>query len=148
MAKTTTPKTTTKSRPAAPTLYLTELDVTRLEGIASRAGTAELDEMLDALLTRAAIVAPDAIPRDVVTMNSRVICALEGEAAPRTWTLVYPDDANLADGRLSVLSPIGQALLGARAGKTIDYRLPGGTAQRVTIVEIAFQPEASGQYTL
>ena len=59
-----------------PTLYLTELDVTRLEAIASRAGTAELDEMLDALLERAAIVMPSAIPKDVVTMNSRVVCAL------------------------------------------------------------------------
>jgi len=131
-----------------PTLYLTELDVTRLEGIASRAGTAELDEMLDELLSRAAIVAPDAIPKDVVTMNSRVVCTLDGEAAPREWTLAYPDDADLAAGRLSVLSPIGQALLGARAGKTVDYPLPNGSAQRVTIVDIAFQPEASGQYTL
>jgi len=143
MAKT---KTTAQSR--ATTLYLTELDVTRLEGIASRSGTAELDEMLDALLARAAIVAPDAIPQDVVTMNSRVLCTLEGEAQPRGWTLVYPDDADLAGGRLSVLSPIGQALLGARAGQTVDYRLPDGRAQRVTIVEVAFQPEASGQYTL
>jgi regulator of nucleoside diphosphate kinase len=61
---------------------------------------------------------------------------------------VYPDDADLATGRLSVLSPIGQALLGARSGDTVDYRLPDGRAQRVTIVEIAFQPEASGQFTL
>ncbi len=141
-------KTKTAAQARAATLYLTELDVARLEGIASRAGTAELDEMLDALLERAAIVSPDAIPKDVVTMNSRVVCALEGEAQPRDWTLVYPDDADLAAGRLSVLSPIGQALLGARAGETVDYRLPGGRAQRVTIVEIAFQPEASGQYTL
>ncbi|ABF10327.1 regulator of nucleoside diphosphate kinase [Cupriavidus metallidurans] len=145
MAKTKN-TTAAPSRPA--TLYLTELDVTRLEGIASRAGTAELDEMLDALLERAAIVSPDAIPKDVVTMNSRVVCALEGEAKPRDWTLVYPDDADLATGRLSVLSPIGQALLGARSGDTVDYRLPDGRAQRVTIVEIAFQPEASGQFTL
>ena len=132
----------------APTLYLTELDVTRLEGIASRAATAELDEMLDALLTRAAIVPPDAIPKDVVTMNSRVVCALEGEPAPRDWTLVYPDDADLAAGRLSVLSPVGQALLGARAGRTVDYRLSDGRQQRVTVLEVAFQPEASGQFTL
>lgn len=138
----------TNAKSAGNTLYLTELDVTRLEAIASRAGTAELDEMLDALLERAAIVTPDAIPKDVVTMNSRVVCTLEGEAEPRVWTLAYPDDADLAAGRLSVLSPIGQALLGARAGKSVDYRLPGGRAQRVTIVEIAFQPEASGQYTL
>jgi regulator of nucleoside diphosphate kinase len=141
-------KTKSAAQSRAATLYLTELDITRLEGIASRSGTAELDEMLDALLARAAIVSPDAIPRDVVTMNSRVVCVLEGEAQPRDWTLVYPDNADLAGGRLSVLSPIGQALLGARAGQSVDYRLPDGRAQRVTIMEIAFQPEASGQYTL
>ncbi|MGO4306024.1 nucleoside diphosphate kinase regulator [Cupriavidus sp. RAF12] len=141
-------KSANVSNAASSTLYLTELDVTRLEGIASRAGTAELDEMLDALLARAAIVPPDAIPKDVVTMNSRIVCALEGEAAPRDWTLVYPDDADLAAGRLSVLSPVGQALLGTRAGQTVNYRLPDGRAQSVTVIEIAFQPEASGQFTL
>jgi len=141
-------KSASVSNSTAPTLYLTELDVTRLEGIASRAATAELDEMLDALLARAAIVPPEAIPKDVVTMNSRVVCALEGEAAPRDWTLVYPDHADLAAGRLSVLSPVGQALLGARAGQTLDYRLPDGRAQRLTVVEVSFQPEASGQFTL
>ncbi|WP_454765318.1 nucleoside diphosphate kinase regulator [Cupriavidus campinensis] len=141
-------KSASVSSSTAPTLYLTELDVTRLEGIASRAATAELDEMLDALLARAAIVPPEAIPKDVVTMNSRVVCALEGEAAPRDWTLVYPDHADLAAGRLSVLSPVGQALLGARAGQTLDYRLPDGRAQRLTVVEVSFQPEASGQFTL
>ncbi len=131
-----------------PTIYLTELDVTRLEAIAGRAGTAQLEEMLDALLARAAIVPPQSIPADVVTMNSRLVCALEGEAAPRDWTLVYPDAADFDAGRLSVLSPVGQALLGARAGQTVSYRLPDGREQNVTVVEIAFQPEAAGQYTL
>jgi len=130
------------------TLYLTELDVTRLERIAERAGNAQLSEMLDALLERAAVVAPEAIPRDVVTMNSQLRCALEGDATPRDWTLVYPDAADFDAGRLSVLSPVGQALLGAQAGETVGYRLPDGREQRVTVIEIAFQPEANGQYNL
>ncbi|MDF3838422.1 GreA/GreB family elongation factor, partial [Cupriavidus basilensis] len=106
------------------TLYLTELDVTRLERIAGRA--APLAEMLDSILERAAIVPAEAIPKDVVTMNSSLLCALEGEAVPRRWTLVYPDTADFDEGRLSVLSPIGRALLGARAGQTVSYRLPDG----------------------
>ncbi|AOY92375.1 transcription elongation factor GreAB [Cupriavidus sp. USMAA2-4] len=130
------------------TLYLTELDVTRLERIAERAGSAQLSDMLDALLERAAIVAPEAIPHDVVTMNSQLRCALEGDAEPRHWTLVYPDTADFDAGRLSVLSPVGQALLGARAGETVAYRLPDGREQRLTVIEIAFQPEANGQFNL
>jgi len=131
-----------------PTLYLTELDVTRLERIAGRAGAGHLADMLDALLARAAIVAPQDIPTDIVTMNSRLVCVLDDESEPRQWTLVYPDAADFDAGRLSVLSPVGQALLGARAGQTVSYRLPDGREQCLTIREITFQPEARGQYTL
>ena len=138
----------TATNPTATTLYLTELDVTRLERMASRPGTAHMADMLDELLARAAIVTPQEIPTDVVTMNSRLVCALQGDPAPRQWTLVYPDEADFEAGRLSVLSPVGQALLGARAGQTVSYRMPDGREQHVTVTEITFQPEASGQYTL
>lgn len=140
--------TANQATPTNPTLYLTELDITRLERIASRAGSAQLEELLDDLLARATIVAPEEIPTDVVTMNSRLACTLPGEQAPRNWTLVYPDAADFDAGRLSVLSPVGHALLGARTGQTVSYRLPDGREQQVTIDEIAFQPEASGQYRL
>ncbi|MGT2430523.1 nucleoside diphosphate kinase regulator [Cupriavidus basilensis] len=138
----------TASSKQQPTLYLTELDVTRLERIAGRAGAAPLAEMLDSILERAAIVPADAIPKDVVTMNSSMLCVLEGEATPRRWTLAYPDTADFDEGRLSVLSPIGRVLLGARAGQTVSYRLPDGREQSVTVVELSFQPEANGQYTV
>jgi regulator of nucleoside diphosphate kinase len=138
----------TASSKLQPTLYLTELDVTRLERMAGRMGAASLAEMLDSLLDRAAIVAPEAIPRDVVTMHSSVVCALEGEPEPRRWALVYPDEADFDAGRLSVLSPAGQALLGARAGQTVSYRLPNGREQKMTVLELTFQPEANGQFTL
>ncbi|WP_422647850.1 nucleoside diphosphate kinase regulator [Cupriavidus sp. H18C1] len=138
----------TASASLQPTLYLTELDVTRLERIASRAPANGIAEMLDDLLARAAIVPPDAIPQDVVTMNSTVRCALEGDPAPREWTLVYPDSADFEAGRISVFSPVGQALLGARAGETVSYRLPDGREQRVTVLELSYQPEANGQFTL
>lgn len=138
----------TASASLQPTLYLTELDVTRLERIASRAPANGIAEMLDDILARAAIVPPEAIPQDVVTMNSTVRCALEGDPAPRQWTLVYPDSADFEAGRISVFSPVGQALLGARAGETVSYRLPDGREQRVTVLELSYQPEANGQYTL
>ncbi|MGY8526548.1 nucleoside diphosphate kinase regulator [Paracidovorax citrulli] len=130
------------------TLYLTELDVTRLERIAARAGNPHLAEQLDELLERAAIVEPEAIPKDVVTMNSRLRCALQGDPTPREWTLVYPDAADYEAGRISVFSPVGQALLGARAQDTVSYRLPDGRAQTVTIEELSWQPEANGEFTV
>lgn len=138
----------TASASLQPTLYLTELDVTRLERIASRAPANGIAEMLDDILARAAIVPPEAIPQDVVTMNSTVRCALEGDPAPREWTLVYPDNADFEAGRISVFSPVGQALLGARAGESVSYRLPDGREQRVTVLELSYQPEANGQFTL
>lgn len=138
----------TASTTSQTTLYLTELDVTRLEAIAARAGAGQLDDMLDAVLSRAAIVPADDIPSDVVTMNSNILCKLEGESESRKWTLVYPDAADFEAGRLSVLSPVGQALLGARAGQTVSYRLPNGREQHVTIESVDFQPEANGQFTL
>jgi len=138
----------TASASLQPTLYLTELDVTRLERIASRAPANGIAEMLDDILARAAIVPPESIPQDVVTMNSSVRCALEGDPVPRQWTLVYPDNADFEAGRISVFSPVGQALLGARAGETVSYRLPDGREQRVTVLELSYQPEANGQFTL
>ncbi|MGT2493311.1 hypothetical protein ACU4GD_29545 [Cupriavidus basilensis] len=83
----------TASSKQQPTLYLTELDVTRLERIAGRAGAAPLAEMLDSILERAAIVAADAIPKDVVTMNSSMLCVLEGERRRRCagpWRIRIP----------------------------------------------------------
>jgi regulator of nucleoside diphosphate kinase len=130
-----------------PTLYLTELDVTRLEGIASRNGTALMADMLDTLLERAAIVPAEDIPTDVITMNSSVLCKLQGETDARRLTLVYPDNADFDAGRLSVLSPVGQALLGARIGQTVGYALPNGRQQQIEVIDLAFQPEANGDFT-
>ncbi|WP_354681259.1 nucleoside diphosphate kinase regulator [Cupriavidus plantarum] len=136
----------------APTLYLTELDVVRLERLAARGGVPHMPEMLDQLLERAAIVEPQEIPHDIVTMNSRFLCKLEGDdkqgETPREWTLVYPDAADYDAGRVSVLSPAGSALLGARAGAAVQFRQPDGRTQEIVVTAITYQPEANGQYTV
>ncbi|CAG9172910.1 nucleoside diphosphate kinase regulator [Cupriavidus pampae] len=133
---------------AAPSLFLTELDVVRLERLASRAGAPHMAEMLDHVLARATIVPPQDIPHDIVTMNSRVTCMLAGEATPREWTLVYPDSADYDAGRISVLSPVGGALLGVHAGQTVGFQLPDGRAQQLVVTAIGYQPEAHGEYTI
>jgi regulator of nucleoside diphosphate kinase len=84
-------------------------------------------------LERATVVSSDAIPPDVVTMNSQVILAYESTGVRRRVTLVYPQDANSALERISVLHPLGTALLAARPGQ----RLPGG----LRLEHIVYQPE-------
>jgi len=134
------------SKPAA--IYLTELDLTRLENAAARAGNSSpLADLVDNLIARANVVPGNKIPADVVTMNS-VVRVVDDAGAEQEWTLVYPEEANVASAKLSVLSPMGAALLGARAGKSIKYSSPNGAQHSLRIERIAFQPEASGQHTL
>ncbi|WP_439892032.1 nucleoside diphosphate kinase regulator [Ralstonia sp. 25C] len=134
------------SKPAA--IYLTELDLTRLEKAAERAGNSSaLADLVDDLIARANVVPGNKIPADVVTMNS-VVRVVDDAGAEQEWTLVYPEDANVASAKLSVLSPMGAALLGSRAGKSVKYSSPNGAQHSLRIERVAFQPEASGQHTL
>ena len=132
----------------AAAIYLTELDLTRLENAATRAGNnSPLADLVDALIARANVVPSNKIPADVVTMNS-VVCVVDDAGAEQKWTLVYPEEANVASAKLSVLSPMGAALLGARAGKSVKYSAPNGAQRSLRIDRVAFQPEAAGQHTL
>lgn len=132
----------------AAAIYLTELDLTRLENASNRAGSnSPLANLVDDLIARANVVPSNKIPADVVTMNS-VVCVVDDAGAEQKWTLVYPEEANVASAKLSVLSPMGAALLGARAGKSVKYSAPNGAQRSLRIDRVAFQPEAAGQHTL
>jgi regulator of nucleoside diphosphate kinase len=78
-------------------------------------------------------------------MNSRVIFENETTRERREVTLVYPGSADIDSGKISVLVPVGTALLGLRVGQSIDWELPGGEMQRFRIVQVPFQPEAAGE---
>lgn len=94
-------------------------------------------------LNTARVLPPDEIPPNVVTMNSTVrLRALRNEEV-ETYTLVYPQDANIAKGKLSVLAPIGTAILGYRVGDTVEWKVPSGSIC-VKIEELIFQPERDG----
>ena len=127
-----------------PQIYLTQDDVDRLFRLIE-AQPAKQFEKLESELVRANVVPREAIPKDVVTMNSRVVFENETTGERREITLVYPGSANIDAGKISVLVPIGTALLGLRVGQTIDWELPGGEMQRYRIVEVPFQPEAAGE---
>jgi regulator of nucleoside diphosphate kinase len=127
-----------------PQIYLTQNDMERLLRLVD-AQPGERLEKLEGELVRATVVPREKIPADVVTMNSRVIFENETTHERREITLVYPENADIDTGRISVLVPIGTALLGLRVGQSIDWELPGGEEQRYRIVEVPYQPEAAGQ---
>lgn len=127
-----------------PQIYLTQHDLDRLLKLVESNPGKRL-EKLESELVRANVVAREQMPKDVVTMNSRVVFKNETTGERREVTLVYPGSADIDAGKISVLVPIGTALLGLRVGQSIDWELPGGEKQRYRIVEVPFQPEAAGE---
>lgn len=114
-----------------------------LETHASRrdaAAAAALEEEL----TRARIVEPAEVPSDVVTMHSAVRFCDEAAGTTHEVQLVYPHGADAARGRVSILAPVGSALLGLAAGEAIDWRFPDGRTRRLRVDAVTYQPEAAG----
>ncbi len=103
-------------------------------------------EFLDEELARAEVIPPEAVKPTLVTMNSRVEYEDLMTGQRRSIVLVYPEDADADAGRLSVLSPVGAALLGLSEGQEITWRLADGLPRRLKILKVHFQPEATGQY--
>lgn len=109
-------------------------------------GSIYLDN-LRAELDRAQIVTPQEIPGDVITMNSKVVLLDLDTQEEEVYTLVYPEDANSAEGKISILAPIGTAMLGYRVGDEFEWEVPAGR-RRIRVHKILYQPEASGDYEL
>ncbi|WP_262421491.1 GreA/GreB family elongation factor [Paraburkholderia sp. UCT31] len=98
--------------------------------------------LLDAMEATALFVDSAEIPPDVVTMNTTVECTTTDGTDTHEWTLVYPREADYQRGRLSVLSPTGIALLGARCGQVIMCLPPSGVPVHYVITKILLQPES------
>ncbi len=131
-------------------IVVTQQDLERLNELLreSRQSRSESEDYLRALaeeLDRATVVPPEDVPADTVTMNSTVRVAVKGSRRRHTWTIVYPGDANMDDGRISVLAPLGTALLGYREGDTFEWDVPAGR-RTYRIVNIVHQPEAAGEW--
>ena len=122
---------------------LTELDFTRL----SKLNRGQIPEDLAEDLNSADLVVSREIASDVVTMNSQVEIIHDGSALRQKFTLCYPANADAGRGLISVLSPVGAALLGRRVGDTACWNMPQGEARSAKVAAILFQPEASGDYT-
>ncbi len=132
---------------STPSLTITRLDLQRLEQLLdSLDDFSPSAEALQAELDRAEVVGHDEVPAGVVTMNSRVHCREESSGKDYHLTLVYPQDAG-NEGCVSVLAPVGTALLGLSVGQHIDWIGPNGKVLKLTLLAVEYQPEAAGEYS-
>ncbi len=131
---------------AKPPIIVSSKDMDRLEVLLDSLpdGAFPGREALVAELDRAQVVEPEEMPGTVVTMNSTVRFRIEGSDEESSLTLVYPRDADGSTGKLSILAPVGGALLGLSVGDSIDWPRPGGGNLKLTIAEVTYQPERAG----
>lgn len=128
-------------------ILITEKDLLRLKNILSYETSDEF-ENLEIELERAKIISDMEVPPDLVTMNSRVRFLNIQDNKEMIATIVYPHDANFADGKISVLASLGSALIGLRAGQEINWMFPDGKTRTLKILEVLYQPEANGHWHL
>lgn len=134
------------------TIQITSFDFTRLANlIGSLRATRYADEdgldRLEGELARGKVVAPAKVSADVVTMNSVVTLRDTDSGDSITCRLVFPDQASSSENRVSILAPVGMAVLGYRAGDRVEWPVPGGM-RRISVENIVYQPEAAGDFHL
>jgi regulator of nucleoside diphosphate kinase len=123
-------------------LIITNRDLARLRHVIDLNDTPAA-ELLDSELQRATVVDPREVPPTVVTMNSEVAYEDCETGERRRVRVVFPNEADAARGRVSVMAPIGSALIGLSIGQEIEWPVPTGR-KRIRVVEIPYQPEAAG----
>ncbi|MDX7990610.1 nucleoside diphosphate kinase regulator [Xenorhabdus littoralis] len=131
-----------------PKIIISELDAERLDSLLEQPvfANTSIADALNEELDRAEIVPPVDIPADVVTMNSEIRFIDLGSNEERIRTLVYPASLKDSTKQLSVMAPLGAALLGLRVKDEIIWELPNGEKTRIKVLEIIYQPEAAGEY--
>lgn len=132
-------------------IFITRFDLERLNKLMAEkraeGGNSAYLKDLEEELTRASIVESDEVPGDVITMNSRVRLKDMDTGEEMTLSLVFPQDADIDQGRISILAPVGTGMLGYRVGDVLEWQVPAGL-RRLEILEILYQPEAAGDFDL
>ncbi len=131
------------------TIYITDNDMRRLRELIMVARQFKKEEEkylqdLEAELNRGKIIKSQDIPQDIITMNSEVHLRDLNTKEEITYQLVFPDHADASQGRVSILAPIGTALLGYSVGDIIEWKVPAGVA-KLKVEKIIYQPEANGE---
>ena len=133
------------------TRVITELDAARIRELGARLpdrgqALSALHGLIDLVDQEADIVPGDRVDPDVVTVNSTVSFRDQATQTVHRVTVVYPSEMSIGQRRISVLSPVGAALLGTRAGAMAIVALPDGTQRGLRVLEVHYQPEASGHF--
>lgn len=129
-------------------IVITSLDQERLTAILNSPviqNGPDKDRLSDlrAEIERAAVVEPGDVPSDVVTMNSKFVVRDLAAETVHEYTLVYPHEADITQNKISILAPIGMALLGYRKGDVVEWKVPSGT-RTLKLEAILYQPESAG----
>jgi regulator of nucleoside diphosphate kinase len=125
-------------------LYLTEEDYEVLEAVAERYSKSLQLDFLENELARAEVVAQKDIPNNVVTLHSRVRVVDESTGMERELTVVPPGGSDgVSEGKVTVLSPIGAAVIGLSEGQAIDWLMPSGRSRRFRVAKVLYQPESA-----
>jgi len=129
-----------------PPIVVGERDYRKLSELSDRTarGLPKVSDFLAAELDRAKILPDELLPRDVVTMDSRVVFRMAATGLGRVVTLVYPADADILKGKLSILTPVGTALLGLSPGQSMSWEDRTGEIKSLTLQTVLSQPQATG----
>lgn len=133
-------------------IYITDSDKKRLKQLIrdARVFGSEHEiylEKLEGELNRGKVVKSKKIPKDVITMNSKVRLKDLATREEMIYSLVFPDSADPDQNKISILAPIGTALLGYKIGDVIEWKVPAGL-RKLKVLEVLYQPEAAGDYHL
>lgn len=131
-------------------IYVTDFDMKRFKWLLNN--SARFDPLyrkhlkqLELELQNAVVVEPKDIPSDVITMHTKFAIRDLKTNEESVYTLVFPFDADIEEKKLSILAPIGVAVIGYKAGDEVEWEVPGGR-RRIVIEKILYQPEAEGNY--
>jgi regulator of nucleoside diphosphate kinase len=124
-----------------PAIVVTRPDYERLSNLADSARRSpHVRDYLASELDRARIVEADQVASNIVTMHSRFVFRDESTGEERTASLVYPGEEDIDDGRISILTPVGAALLGLSEGHSIEWETRNGESRTLTVLKLLFQP--------
>ena len=131
-------------------IYITDNDMKRLRELIKVAREFDNEDKkylreLEDELNKGEVINSRDVPHDVITMNSKIRLRDINTQKDMVYWLVFPDDSNADQGKISILAPIGTALLGYKVGDIIEWKVPAG-ATKLKVEEILYQPEAAGDY--
>lgn len=125
-------------------LIINQADFQKLSSLV-RAAQSEIVILLEEELSRASVVPDAELPDDVVSMNCRVVFQDMETGKESIVTLVYPHEANINEGKISILTPVGSALIGLKVGQDIQWPFPNGKEKKLKVISVTSHAVPSGE---